>query len=160
VSASDAGTTATGIARGADWLATRWRGCESIVIDGKAGAGALVDALLARGVPARWIVRPTADQVVTAHTNLLAAVHTGALIHTGQPGLVESVVHAARRPIGNAGGWGFAPVTSSADVTPIEAVVLALYGATTGKRKENRRPGASAQRPTTTRHDGRKAVLL
>ena len=155
----DSGSTAVGIARGADWLAARWSGCDSIVVDGRSGAGALVDALVARGVPLRWIVRPTADQAVTANTKLLEAVHAATLVHTAQPGLTDAVIGAGRRAIGTTGGWGFTPVSPDIDITPIEAIALAHYGATSGKRRENRRPGSTSTRQMATTTARRGAVI-
>lgn len=150
----DTAATSAGLGWLADWLAARWSGSSGIVIDGRSGAGALVEALLARGVRSRMLHRPTTDEVVTAHAGLLDAVNTGALRHAGQPGLAQSVDAAGRRTIGNLGGWGFTPRYPGGDVTPLEAVTLALFGA-----RAARRPGRAAI-GHRSRSSGRTAVVL
>lgn len=117
-----------------DWLSERWRKAQTIVIDGKSGAGALEEALRQRGVSERKIVRPTTDQVIAAHSLLLSAVNTGAVTAFSDPTARESVACAGRRKIGSAGGWGFEPLTDDGDVTPAEAIALAHWGATTCER--------------------------
>lgn len=125
----------------ADWLAERWRDTAAITIDGKGGSLALVAALRERGVRASVIITPTSDQAIAAYAGLLDAATYGNVSHAGQPGLAASVASAGRRDIGVSGGWGFKPITQDGDVTPIEAVALALYGAKTSKR----RPGRKAE---------------
>jgi hypothetical protein len=44
------------------------------------------------------------------------------------------VASAGRRPIGSAGGWGFAPL-GGGDVTLTEAVLLAHWAATSAKQR-------------------------
>jgi len=134
----DVAPTAAGTAWLVDWLSQRWRDSVAIVIDGKAGAGGLEQALVAAKVSKKVIVRPTVDAVITAHAGLLEAIRTGGLTHAGQPGLTDSVKSAGRRPIGTGGGWGFTPITDGGDVTPIESVTMALHGVMTSKRKPGR----------------------
>lgn len=130
-------TTAAGTAWLVDWLVARWRKAAVIVIDGKAGTGPLVTALRKRGVPKSRIVTPTLDQVIEAHAGLYEAVKTRELSHYGQTGLDEIVQAATKRPIGRkeSGGWGWQPIGDDVDVTPLEAVTYAHYGATTTRRK-------------------------
>lgn len=121
-----------------DWLEDRWRESANIVIDGKAGAGALVNALRARKVPAKVIITPTTDQVIAAHTSLREAVRTNALTHADQKALNDQVAAAEKRPIGTAGGWGWKPIHETDDVTLLEAVTFAHWGALTTKRRPGR----------------------
>jgi hypothetical protein len=134
-----------------DWLRMRWRSASVVVIDGKSGAGTLVDKLRAAGVPARVIVVPTLEQVITAHGTFLDDTHTGGLTHYGQEGLTTIVEHATKRPIGprNAGGWGWQGIGDDVDVTPLDAVTMAHHGARTSKRK-----------PATRAGEGRRAVIM
>lgn len=130
----------------ADWLAARWRKASLIVIDGKAGAGDLVNLLRERGVPARRILVLGADTAVAANATLVRHVDEGTLTHIGQPGLTLSVSLGARRAIGKAGGWGFEPATPDADVTPVESSAAAVYGATTTKRPTGGRSNTNSNR--------------
>jgi hypothetical protein len=117
----------------ADWLAARWRACSGIVIDGKAGAGLLLAALIKRGVAKQAIILPTVDQVITAHSSFLAAVQSADLSHFDQPDLTASVASAGKRAIGKAGGWGWDPVGDD-DVILIEAATYAYLGVLLSKR--------------------------
>ncbi len=120
----------------ADWLEQRWRKAAVIVIDGRAGLP-LVTELRKRHVPQSRIVTPTMPQVIEAHAGFLEAVRTEVLTHYGQPGLDEVVADATKRPIGDksGGGWGWAPISDDTDVTPLDAVTYAHYGATTTRRR-------------------------
>lgn len=149
---------AQGMSQLVPWLAERWRSSMGIVVDGKAGAGDFVVALIAAGVSARRVRRLTLDEVVTAHAGFLRAVNEGTLTHLGQPGLDEQVRIAGRRQIGTAasGGWGWRPLVSGGDVTALEAVTLARHAAVTGKRRTGE--GRSGGNRSMT--SGRKAVVL
>lgn len=149
-------STGDGIGWLADWLSERWRKASVIVIDGKAGAPLLVTELRRRGVPKRKIVTPSVDQVIEAHAGLLEAVKTRDLTHYGQTGLDAVVRAATKRPIGvkTAGGWGWQPIGDDVDVTPLDAVTYAHYGAAAGKAK----PPSGDDR-TTSSWGGRRAVV-
>jgi len=136
-------STAVGSSRIAAWLAERWRTCEAIVIDGKSGAGALVDALQQLGVRTRTrrVKRPTTDEVISAHATFVDAVREGGVEHAGQEGLEESIACAGRRDIGQLGGWGFQPITADGDVTAAEAVVLAHFGVNKATNRRSRESG-------------------
>jgi len=132
-------------------LAARWHGCLGIAIDGKSGSGQLVNALRAARVPARVIVIPTLDQVISAHSMLLEAVVSdpAGVSHFGQAGLDDAVAGATKRPIGKSGGWGWQPIGDAVDVTPLEAVTFAHLVAATNRRKVS--SGSS---------NGRRVVVL
>ena len=134
-----------------DWLSTRWRGCLGIAIDGKSGSGQLVNALRAARVPARVIVIPTLDQVISAHAMLLEAVVSdpAGVSHFAQAGLDDAVAGATKRPIGKSGGWGWQPIGDAVDVTPLEAATFAHLVAATNRRKVSSGSG-----------NGRRVVVL
>lgn len=145
-------STAVGTAELADWVAARWRKAAVIVVDGKAGADQFVTALVKRGVPRRRIVVPTLSQVYEAHSGLLEAVKSGDLTHYGQTGLDDVVKAATKRLINKDGGWGWQAISDDVDVTPLEAVTYAHFGATTTKRK----PSGDGERASSS---GRRAVV-
>jgi len=123
-----------------DWLAERWRHAAAIVIDGKSGAGSLVNDLRERGVRSSALMTPTADQVITAHAGLLNAITSGTVTRFDDPGqavLTAAAAGAGKRAIGTAGGWGWKPV-GEADVTPLEAVTMAHFGAVGVKARKVR----------------------
>lgn len=124
-----------------DWLVERWRNAAQIVVDGKAHAGNLVNALRAAGVGAKVIVTPTTEQVTTAHSMLLDAVKLGTvtnLAHPGQDTLVDSIAASGWREIGKTGGWGFRPL-GDGECTSAESAVMAHWGAKTSKRRPGRK---------------------
>jgi hypothetical protein len=161
VEVTDAGQTSAGLGGLTAWLVERHEGAAQIVVDGRAHAGALVQALRAQGVPERTILTPTTEQVVTAHSMLLGAVRASVVTDDegkpvvdadGVPTLVESpqvshaghevlsrtITSAVTRAIGTSGGWGWKGVAGS-DVTPLEAVTLAHWGARVTKRRPGRK---------------------
>ena len=126
----------------ADYLVPLWRDAAQIVIDGKSGAGALVDALRRAGVAAKVILTPSVADVITAHSLTLEAIKTGGLSHLADPELDRQVRIATKRKIGAAGGFGWqAPEGDT--VALLDAITLAHWAALTSKR-----------------HPGRKAVAL
>ena len=112
----------------AQWLAARFAGCAAIVVDGKDGAGALVEDLRPLGVLGHKLIVPTTDQVITAHGQFLAAVNGNTLSHADQAELNQDVKVATKRPIGKAGGWGWRSIDGS-DVLHLDAATLATFGA-------------------------------
>jgi len=131
------------------WLSARWRNCSRITVDGKAGAGALVNALRVAKIPERIIHTPSVDEVIAAHAMTAEAIRSAALTHSSQKQLDDAVRGAGRRTIGTAGGWGWKPLSPDVDVVPLDAVTLALHAVTTGKSGAGRTSG-----------DGRRATVL
>jgi hypothetical protein len=120
------------------WLHDRWQKTALIVVDGKAGAQALVEKLRAAGVGKKAICEPRVADVIASTSRLLDAVHEEAITHFNQPALDKAALSAKKRPIGNGGGYGFGGIDAS-DVTPIEACALALWAVMTTKRNPRRR---------------------
>jgi len=120
------------------WLVERKDRPSVIVVDGKAGAQALVDRLREERVPAKAIHALKPSEAIASSARLINAVEEGSLTHFGQPALNEAVYNTAKRLIGKDGGWGFTGL-NSADVTPVEACALALWGVMTTKRDPRRK---------------------
>ena len=106
----------------------------------------------------RWFLKGTrvevhAPKVVelgAACSRLLDGVVTGWLHHIGQPQMVMAVQVAGKRALGDTGMWVFSRKTAVADITSIQAAVLALWWAQNGKASV--RAGRSSE--------GRRAVVL
>ena len=117
-----------------DFLVPRARKAVVTVVDGRSGAGDLVNSLRAAHVPARKILVPTVDDVATAHAGMLRAVQEKGITHLGQPGLDASVAVAGKRMFrGNSGGWGFESIVDGGDVVALESATFARHGVTTVK---------------------------
>jgi len=136
------------------WLVERWRKSSVILIDGKAGSGDLRAQLVKAGVSTRRVRVVTTDEAITAHAGMLRAINERQVSHSAQPGLDAQVRVAGQRKIGTAGGWGWQAVTPDGDVTGLDAVTLARFGAVTGKRKSGE--GRTAGNRTAT---DRRAVV-
>jgi hypothetical protein len=121
-----------------EWLRDRWQKTALIVVDGKAGAQALVEKLKAAGVSKKAICEPRTADVIASTSRLLDAVHEEAITHFDQPVLNAAALGAKKRAIGKDGGFGFGGIEGT-DVTPIEACALAHWGAMTTKRDPRRR---------------------
>lgn len=130
------GAVESGIGPLADWLASRWRDSAGIVLSGRAGASVLAQALRERRVPDRWIVLPSTPQFVQACGMFLDATRDGSVTHLaseGQAALDESVAVVDRRSRGADGSWSWKSTVPGGDVTPVEAVSLALWLAKTSR---------------------------
>lgn len=133
---------ADGVSQLADALSKEhiWRR-SLVVVDGKAGAGDLVNLLHARGVRKRQVQLVQTPDAITAHSSFLRAVVEGSVTHLDQPGLTAAARAAGRRKIGNAGGWGWESLVPDVTVVSLDAVTLA-YGAATDAA---RRPAGSGE---------------
>lgn len=125
--------------RGTDWLvawlAARATRAKSVCVDGKAGAGAVCDALDALGMPRGYVMRPSADEAITAANLVLQAARDQTVTHLANEALDLSAATSTRRDIGKAGGWGFGGENSA----PIEACGLALLALQNSKRNPKRK---------------------
>lgn len=117
----------------ADWLNERYKKAACAVIDGKNGSDILIDKMKDTWKFKDSIVKPSAQNVVTA-ANLLLNELTEKTVtwYSQQEELKESALTATKRSI--SGGWGFGGQTSG----PIEAASLALWGCRTAKRDPTR----------------------
>lgn len=135
------------------FLADRFESTSLIVIDGKAGTGALVQALKDAGVNRRGLVLvPSLDQYAQAHSMLLEAVKSGTLSHRGQAALDDQVFDAVKRPLSKTSG-AFGWAASDGGMIPLlDAVTLAFWAAkTTRVDLSASRSAATARRAANTR---------
>lgn len=121
-----------------DGLAGSTKKASCVVIDGKSGSQTLIERLRDAGVPRKFIVAPSTVDVVSAYGGFLTDINEKMFTHLKSPALDESVYNAMKRNIGNAGGFGFVGYGDT-DVSPLEAVALALWGVKTTKRNPKRK---------------------
>lgn len=117
-----------------DWLTANRDRLAAIVVDGRSGAGDLIDRLHAAGVPRRMIITPTVGEVITAHSMLDAAIRDRTLTHLDDPELEAEADTVARRRIGTAGGFGW-QAPEGTTCAGLDAVTLAHWAARTTKRR-------------------------
>jgi hypothetical protein len=138
---AQSGTSGTGVALLADWLAERWRDTALILIAGKSGAGVLERALRDRGVSQKAVRVATAPDYFTSCAMLLDGLLDGSVTHLateGQAALDASVAVSDKKTRSLDGAWGWMATTPDGDETPTEAISLANYAARTTKRKPGR----------------------
>lgn len=145
-----AGLRLASTAEGVQWVATvaKAMGGElcQIVIDGRSGVENLVLTLKEAGIHAmskakpagRRVRMPNATEYQDAHATFLQAIREQQLLHDGGKTLSEQIGHAKKRPIGTGGGWGWAGVGETDDVTMLDAATLAYWGARTTTRRPKR----------------------
>lgn len=125
--------TGKGLAWLANWLNERYKKASCVVIDGRNGADVLIDKISPVWLMKGSIIKPTAQNVVTAANMLINDLNERSLTwYRLQDGLRESAITATKRQIG--GGFGFGGQQSGA----IEACSLALWGCRTSKRNPQR----------------------
>jgi hypothetical protein len=126
-------TTAVGTGWLASWLCERTTKAMAVAVDGKSGAGALVEALA--GTPRNYVIRPAAADVTTAAAMTLDGVRDGTLTHIKSQALDTAATTCTRRAIGSAGGWSWGGETACA----MDAVSLALWASKTSRRNPRRK---------------------
>ncbi|MDO4591024.1 MAG: hypothetical protein Q4B35_06490 [Slackia sp.] len=136
----EVGSTAGGTASLAAALAEKAGKASCVLVDGQAGAPALLENMRRSRPPKGYAVSATAAIVADAAGMFLDALREGTLKHTsvGQKMLDDSAVYSVRRSIGTSGKWGFGS-SDEAESTAVEAASLAFYAARTSKRKPGRR---------------------
>jgi hypothetical protein len=117
--------------RGVEWLPGRCvelddrHGPAVFAVDTGGPAASLIDDLERAGVK---VLRANASDVAAAAAGLVDAVAQGAVSHGPQPELDQAVGGAKTRPLGD-GAFTFGRKVSTADVTPLIAVMLARWAA-------------------------------
>lgn len=125
--------TGRGLAWLADWLNERYKKAACVVIDGRNGADVLIDKIKDTWRFKDSVIKPTAQNIITAASMLINELNEGAVTwYSQQDELRDSAITATKRPI--SGGWGFGGRTSA----PVEACSLALWGCRTSKRNPAR----------------------
>jgi len=105
-----------------------------VVIDGNSPAMALLPELQQAKV--KTLVTGARDMATACGGLYDAAMTEGELTHFDQPALNTALASARKRPIGEAGAWGWARKDTT-DITPLVAVTLARHGLMTGKRERS-----------------------
>jgi hypothetical protein len=119
------------------WVVERAGRRIPVVIDGASPAASMVPHLLARKVK---VTTTTAADMGRACGGFVDDLLAERLSHSDQAQLDTAVEGARRRPIGDAGAFGWDRRDGSVSVAPLVAVTLARYGAVTAGR---RRTGAA-----------------
>lgn len=121
-----------------DWLVERAGRRMPVVIDSQSPANSMIPALKARGVK---VITGSATDMAKACGLILSDLEGGRLTHGGQEAVDDAREGARKRPIGNAGGWGYDRADPSVKIHPLVAVTLARLGASTTKKTRTKARG-------------------
>lgn len=116
-----------------DWIAAKAGRRMPVVIDAQSPANSMVEDLRAKRVNVKVT---TANQMAKACGAILNRSKAGTLSHANQEPVNDAVEAGRKRPIGNAGGWGWdRSDPESPPIHPIVGTTLALFGATENPRR-------------------------
>jgi len=122
------------------WIVERAGRRIPVVVDSVGPASSLVPELRARKCKVRIT---TAGDMARACGLFEGAVNSGLLSHSGQDNLGDAVANAKKRPIRDAGGWGWDRRDPNQPIHPLVAATLALLGAAENKRANRSSGGAT-----------------
>lgn len=114
------------------WVVERAGRRIPVVIDAASPAASMIPALQSQKVK---VIVTTAGDMGRACGALLDDVQAGRIAHADQPELNGAVEGARKRPIGEAGAFGWDRRDGSVYIAPLVAVTLARYGAATAGRR-------------------------
>lgn len=100
----------------------------SVTLDAIGPAGALLPAFAERGISIEVVSMTQYGQACALFKN---AVDDGGLIHKAQTGLTAALEAGRKRPLGEAGLWGWHR-RDTTDITPLVASTLAVFGFSRG----------------------------
>lgn len=111
----------------------RLENCAGISMDGRNGVGMLTNEL-SQVCERRFFMLPSTKGCIDASAMFEQALKEGAITHTNgengeQDALDHSALNATKRPVGASGGWCYA----GDEITPLDAVTLALWANKTTK---------------------------
>ena len=100
-----------------------------VIYDDGSTATAVEIEFLARATPRPQLSKMVTGDVRRSATKVLKRFEEGTIHHYGQTQLDDAARVAVKRPIGNAGGFGFGRPKDApgVDITPLEAIALAVH---------------------------------
>lgn len=104
-----------------------------LLVDGKNGEELLRKDLLDAGTKKPDFA--TVAEVIEANQLFENGIYQNTLVHMTQPSLTAVVTNCTHRAIGSSGGFGYRPIKEELDISLLEAVALALYGAVNYKER-------------------------
>lgn len=134
-----------------EWIAERAGRRMSVVIDAASPAASLAPILRARKVR---VLTTSAGDMAKACGQMVDKIGLGKFTHADQESVNDAREGARRRPIRDAGGWGYDRRDESVNIAPLVALTLALFGALAAKKR------SGDSRSTRTSSGRREAVVI
>ena len=109
----------------------------SIVVDGASGQALLLEEMESAGLKnvKRKTILPKTAEVVEANSMFEQAIFEHKLCHGDQPSVEQIISNCEHRAIGSGGGFGYASILEGADVSLLDAILLAYWACATAKEK-------------------------
>jgi hypothetical protein len=126
-----------------EWIDSRTLRRTPIIIDNASPASAVAPELKRRG---KNVVLSTAWDMGKACGLVVARAKAGTVTHGAQAPITDALQGARKRPIRDAGGWGWDRRDETVNIAPLVAWTLAVFGAVSQRRK--------------THTGGREAILM
>lgn len=136
VEAIDCRSTRVGSRWIIQFLTTLGPGAKTVVVDGANGQELLASQMKAEKLKKPLL--PTVKQIVAANAAFTEAVDTHGIAHMDQPSLTQAVTNCERRRIGSAGGYGYRSIRDGADISLMDAVILAYWAAKSNPDKQKK----------------------
>lgn len=136
------------------WIASRVRRRTPVAIDAASPASSLIPMLRSKRVT---VNQTTAGDMAKACGLVVGRAKAKTVSHGGQKAVDDALAGARKRPIRDAGGWGWDRSDESVNIAPIVSWSLALFMGTATKKQSTGR-GRSNQTRRLSR--GRRAVTL
>ena len=116
---------------GVDWIVAfllKLNGNYSkVVIDGANGKELLEKAM--KDVKLKDYIFPTTSEYIEANTLFEQNIFKSRLKHMRQPGVDDIVTNCEKRAIGSAGGFGYKSIKIGADISILDSMISACWGA-------------------------------
>lgn len=123
---------------GVDWLLVFLKKLEGnyseVIVDGANGFDILSNAMKDAGL--KKPNQPSVKEYIQANAQFEQMIFNQSLIHMSQPALEQIVTNCEKRAIGSSGGFGYKAIKMNADVSILDAVILASFGSTRQKEKK------------------------
>lgn len=114
-----------------DWITARAGRRTTVMVDSIGPAASLVPELRTRKCKVRVTTAADMSRACGLFEN---AVKSQTLTHADQESVTDALLNARKRPVRDAGGWGWDRSDANKDIHPLVAATLALLGATENKR--------------------------
>lgn len=110
-----------------DFLRQLGNNASKVVVDGANGQRLLEDEMKAARL--KKPIFPTVADCIKANAAFEQYIVQGTLQHMEQPSLTHVVSNCEKRAIGSAGGFGYKAIQAEADISILDAVILAAWAA-------------------------------
>jgi len=124
------------VKEGNDWIIAYLRNphTRSVTADGASGQAILESDMKNAGVKVKPVF-PKVAEIIEANAMFEQAVFSKTLCHSDQPSLEQAVSNCEHRAIGTGGGYGYSSILEGADISLLDASLLAHWACANAKEK-------------------------